>query len=122
MNYDKRKWKGSKLGIGQNGYLRAKTVIRYFCNLENRNFVSKSMNCLVMNNGKITKDHNQTLNEAKLFYKILFEKKITTNVDLKESLNYVNFPILIEEMKSKLEGPLKDTEILFCLTKATNNT
>ena len=75
------------------------------------------MNSLVMNNGNITKDQTQILNEAKLFYKRLYEKRNTTNVDLKESLNHANVPILLEEMKNKLEGLLTYTEILFCLKK-----
>ena len=63
-----------------------------------------------MNNGNITKDKTQILNEAKLFYKRLYEKRNTTNVDLKESLNHANVPILTEEMKNKLEGPLTYTD------------
>ena len=50
---------------------------KYFCNLENRNFVSKFMNNLQNNKGEILKTHPEILNETKRHYNNLYKAQET---------------------------------------------
>ena len=66
-----KKMEGVKIRSGAKWISVGEKVTKYFCNLENRNFESKSMNCLLMNNGNITKDQNLILTEAKSFFLVI---------------------------------------------------
>ena len=43
----------------------------YFCNLENRNFMSKTINCLLSSAGNVLKSQSEVLKEVELFYRNL---------------------------------------------------
>jgi len=47
----------------------------YFCNLENRNFVSKTMNKLYSRNGTLLHNKEEILTEAMNHFKSLYSKK-----------------------------------------------
>ena len=50
-------------------------AIKYFCNLEKKNFVSKCMNSLIKENGSTTNIQSEILQETMNFYKTLYTKK-----------------------------------------------
>ena len=70
---------------------------KYFCNLENRNFVSKRMSSLINNEGIEVKDPNLIRNEVFQFYSNLYrsQEDVIENVDLNTRLleNTKNFLI-----------------------------
>lgn len=122
--YDLRqkKMEGVKIRSRAKWITEGEKVSKYFCNLENRNFISKSMNNLISNNGDVLKEQANILEETRNFYKHLYSKRLTTNVDLNKLLHNMDIPVLSESLKNKLEGRLTYTELLFCLKKASNNT
>ena len=55
---------------------------RYFCNLENRNFVNKTVSFLDKGDSEIISDQKQILEEVHDFYKNLYSFKEVNDVDL----------------------------------------
>ena len=94
---------------------------KYFCTLENRNYVSKCMPNLWKTDGTKTNSKDEILIETKNFYEKLYEAKPIDNIDLNEILNYPNIPKLNESEKMKLEGPLTINEVLESLKNMKNN-
>ena len=84
---------------------------KYFCNLENRNFVSKRMNSLILNNGEETADYNIINSEVLKFYTQLYQSKEQQliDVDINTILN-PDSPKLSDVQSNSLEGPITITE------------
>ena len=97
-------------------------VTKYFCNMENRNYVSKCMNCLRKEDGNLLTDQNEIVNETMRFYKKLYTKRNNTELDLNNMFLEKDIPKLTEKEKILLEGPIRNDEILFSLKKSSNNT
>ena len=95
---------------------------KILCNMENRNYVSKCMNSIRKENGKLITDQTEILNETMAFYNYLFSKRNTLDIDLNNLFLEYDIPKLKEEEKIALEGPIKYKVILHCLTKSSNNT
>ena len=55
---------------------------RYFCNLEKRNFLNKTVGFLDRGNGEIVSDQENILQEVKSFYTKLYSFKPVQNIDL----------------------------------------
>ena len=96
-------------------------VTKYFCNLENRNFISKNMPNLWKNDGTKTVNQKEVINETKLFYENLYKEKTVKPIDLEKVLNYRNIPKLSEEQKLELEGHITINEALNSLKNMKNN-
>ena len=97
-------------------------VTKYFCNMENRNYFSKCMNSLRKENGNLITEQNEILNETMLYYKQLYSKRSTIDIDLNDLFIEYGIPKLSDIKKMTLEGPIKYEEILYCLKKSSNNT
>lgn len=95
---------------------------KYFCNLENRNYVSKFMNCLTTTNGVLLKTQDEILAETKKHYKSLYTARETENVSITELLQNENIPKLTPLETQKIEGNLTYTEMLNSLKRMKNNT
>ena len=77
----------------------------FFCNLENRNYINKTIPRLISDNGTNIEDQNKILEEAQCFYKKLYSKQndiIAVNLD--EKIPYTNIPKLSDTKKISLEG------------------
>ena len=96
-------------------------VSKYFCNLENRNFISKMMPNLVKEDGSLTVDQTDIINETKLFYENLYSYKEVDEVDLDDILNFEDIPKLNENQKLDLEGKITLSEALHALKNMANN-
>ena len=94
---------------------------KYFCNLENRNFVSKMMPNLVKEDGSKTFDQADIIAETKHFYEKLYTYKEVDDVDLDDILNFDDIPKLSENQKNKLEGKITLDEALQALKSMANN-
>ena len=67
---------------------------KYFCNLENRNYVSKSMPHLWKADGTKTTEQKEIVNETKTFYENLYSPRPVTDINLSEILNSTDIPKL----------------------------
>ena len=94
---------------------------KYFCNLENNNFVSKTMLKLKSKDNKILNNHEDIMNETKSFYQNLYEKKPIENVNLNNLLSTYNIPKLSNIQKNQLEGLLTYEECQNTLKNMNND-
>ena len=70
----------------------------YFCNLENHNFMSKTMNCLLSSAGNVLKSQSEVLKEVELFYH-LYSYREVDQVNLEDILHNGNHKKLNDNMK-----------------------
>lgn len=68
-----------------------------FCNLENRNFISKMMNKLHSSSGELLTEQNDVINESANHYKTLYTYRETEAVYLSNIINNENLTKLSEE-------------------------
>ena len=94
----------------------------YFCNLENRNYISKFMNSLLTTSGERINTQDSILNETKCHYERLYKMKETEDVVLQDLLANFEVPKLTEEQKNSIEGNLTYSEMLNSLKRMSNNT
>ena len=94
---------------------------KYFCNLENRNYVSKFMNSLTKENGECLKTQDEILTETKRHYSNLYSAKKTEDINLSEKLRHYDVPKLSDNEQMAIEGPLTYTEMLNSLKRMANN-
>ena len=91
---------------------------KFFCNLENRNFVSKRITSLIDNNGEELKSPSEIKNEVFNFYNDLYRSREfeIENVVLDNLLSF-EVPKLSEEQSYSLEGKITHTEATTTLKK-----
>ena len=94
---------------------------KFFCNLENQNFVSKSMTKLINKNGTEVIEQSEIIEEVKMFYKTLYSKRDTLDIELETIIDPHNFKTLSNEDKSSLENIFSKKECLESLKKMKNN-
>ena len=91
---------------------------KYFCNLENRNFINKRI-FFLENDGRMIFDEQDIINETKLFYANLYQRKDTKEVCLDSLIN--RSPKLTQEEMTQLEGLITYREALSQLKNMKNN-
>ena len=97
---------------------------KYFCGLENRNFVSKTMTKLINENGEEVNEQKDILTETKIFYENLYKNKdenIETNIDLNHLIKDKEVPKLNNIEKANMEGLISKSEALYALKNTSNN-
>ena len=93
-------------------------ISKYYCNMENRHFVSKQMYKLISSKGITLNDTEEMLKETKEYYKNLYQKKVTVDSKLDE---YVpTLPKLDEIESNSLEGLLTLEEASIALKNMKN--
>ena len=95
---------------------------KYYCNLENRNFVSKFMNTLTTQSGQHLNTQEEILSETKRHYQNLYKSVTTEELSLHELLNNTAVPKLSEQDQISIEGTLTYAEMLNSLKRMSNNT
>lgn len=92
---------------------------RYFCNLENRNFVDRTMSFLSTNDGNIIYKQDDVLKEVQDYYECLYSARDVTDVNLD---TIVHEATKLSQCESdSLEGPLSYTEACCALKNMSNN-
>ena len=91
---------------------------QYFCNIENRNYVNKSVGFLEKQNGEIIDDQKTILNEVKEFYENLYTEKVTQDVDLANMIP--DAPKLEPDDIESMEGVITVEEIALVLKDMKN--
>jgi len=94
----------------------------YYCNLENRNFVSKCMNTLTTQAGQHLHTQEEILSETKRHYQNLYKSNATEEVSLNELLSNMSVPKLSDQEQESIEGNLTYSEMLNSLKRMSNNT
>ena len=92
---------------------------RYFCNLENRNFIDKSVSFLEMPSGEIIDDQKGILREVEMFYSSLYSQKEVRDVDISTIIDEA--PKLNETDIDLLESEITIQEIASALKNMNNN-
>ena len=93
-------------------------ISSYFCSLEKRNYINKSMNKLIDRNDNVITDKKEIVNEVKSFYSTLYEKKEVENVDIEDLVS--NIPRINDQEAESLEGELNMEEISESLNNMAN--
>ena len=57
-------------------FVEGEKINKYFCNLQNRNVIRKSMAKIISNNGTVLTDTSDEYMEVKTFYETLLQKNI----------------------------------------------
>ena len=94
---------------------------KYFCNLENRNFISKTMLKLISDNGKEIHTQDDILKETRSFYQKLYSKRKIENIDLNNIFSSFNTLKLSIKQQMQLEGILTYEECFTTLKNMNNN-
>lgn len=73
----------------------------FFCNLENKNFVSKTIKKLVIDENVVIDDQKEILKQTKQFYEKLYKKQdCLKKVNLSTEIPYNDIPKLNENKKT----------------------
>jgi hypothetical protein len=92
-------------------------VSRYFCHLEKRHFVSKTMTKIV-DNGVEIKDSKHIVDKVKQFYEKLYENKDVEDCEINELVK--DLPKLNELESISLEGEISYEEVCMVLKNMNN--
>ena len=119
----KEKMKGHAIRARLEYLTEGERATQYFCSLENKNYIEKTVKKLTLTNNKIITDQKKILTEMKLFYKELFRNhdENLSNLDLDVMLNGYELTKLNENDQKLLSGKLTDSEITNTLSKMKNN-
>ena len=93
---------------------------RYFCSLEKRNFINKSMPFLELENGERIYDQKLISEEVKCFYENLYKEQHVEETNLNNILPE-DTPKLSEDQKNDLSGKLTLQELAKALQNMKNN-
>ena len=98
-------------------------ITNYFCNLENRNFISKSITQIEKKDGSMVTGKNEIMNETKQFYQNLYSshENTTYDTDLNDLLVHDDLNKLNKEQSDSLEGLLTYEELSNALKRTKNN-
>lgn len=94
-------------------------ITKYFCGLEKRNYISKQMTKLTLNNGKDIYDSQEIVNEVKTFYEKLYTKRDLEDCDIFDMVTEI--PTLNLQEKNSLEGEILLEEASIALKNMKNN-
>ena len=94
-------------------------VTKYFCNMEKRNFVSKTMSRLVNQEGNTLTKHEDVIHEVKSFYENLYKSKEVEHCEISELVNEI--PRLSEDEARSLEGEITLDEAAKALKNMKNS-
>lgn len=95
----------------------------YFCNLEKRNQLNKTIHELD-DNGKLVSNIDEILNVQKKFYENLYSNKDNFEIDIDDFTSKIEIEQLTkleDSTKNKIEGYITYTELLNSLKRSKNN-
>ena len=117
------KVKGTMLRAKSRYYEEGEKPTKYFCNLERRNYISKAINRLIVNDIEIT-NPAEILNQQNLYYKNLYSSKLMekdeVNVHAGFFLKEDNVNALTNHQKQMCEGKVTLEELKSVLKGMSN--
>ena len=95
---------------------------KYFCNLEKRNYVNKTITKVINDNGTEIINQEDILNEVKQFYQNLYNCRdhLIEDVNLNNIFKDYDIPRLSEDEKNMLDNCLTKSEVLDALKRCKN--
>ena len=122
QEFRENKLKGSLIRSKARWIEKGEKPSRYFCNLENRNFVSKRMTSLLDKNNIELQNPVDIKKEVFSFYKKLYSSNEDSIVDviLEERLETDEIPKLSDFQSLSIEGPITYEEASFTLFNMQN--
>lgn len=117
----KKKLEGSFIRSRTKWISDGEKLTKYFCNLENRNFISKHMVYLYSKSGQLLALQEDILKEAVVHYKSLYSFREVDNIDLSDCFGSTSIRKLSDQVKMSLEGKLTHGEMLSSLKKISND-
>ena len=94
-------------------------VTTYFCGLEKRNYISKQMIKLTLNNGEEIYETKDIVKEVKTFYERLYLDRQLDDCEISDMVE--DMPTLTLHEKASLEGKITLNEASFALKNMKNN-
>lgn len=95
---------------------------KYFCSLESRNFLNKTIKKVETHNNNIIYDQCDILHQVKIFYESLFSCKDSDLLDINlEDIIKTDIPRLDTSTSISLEGDISESEIYNVLKNMKNN-
>ena len=95
---------------------------RYFCSLESRNFVNKTIPKVQQENGNVITSQEEILKEVQHFYSNLYAPLSNkTDINDQDILNNLQHPVLTVIESPSLEGEITADEISKVLQNMKNN-
>ena len=119
LEFREKKIKGMMIRSRLHWLQQGEKPSRYFCNLENRNLVSKRMTYNENDEGNMLFDQDDLTKETCTFYKNLYEKRETEDIDLKQLI--VEPTVLSDAESQSLEGFITYNEAVEVLKKMKCN-
>ncbi len=114
------KLRGVMLRANAQSYEQGEKPSRYFCSLEKKKYVCKTINKLNMN-GNMIYDPKVIIKEQKKYYENLYENKYPEILNENEFLHINNIKQLTEEQKVSCEGQITLDEIKKVIKSSKNN-
>ena len=94
-------------------------ITKYFCVLEKRNYVSKQMIRLTLNNGEEIYETKDIIKEVKMFYERLYSDRQLEDCEILDLVE--DIPTLTVQEKTSLEGEITLDEASVALKSMKNN-
>ena len=96
---------------------------QFFCGIEKKNFLDKTIRKITLENGVIVTDQNQILDKVKEFYAKLFKNKdsVLSDTPLSEIVKDHQIKRLTKIQAQKLEGEITLSELAQALKTMKNN-
>ena len=122
-NIRQNKLKGNAIRSRAEWLKETEKPTNFFCSLENRNYLNKTIKKLILDNDETITKQDQILESVKTFYQNLFANKDhALNVDkIPENLYKLKTPKLTESQKIQINGLLTEKELANALKKMKHN-
>ena len=115
---DKEKWKESCFARERDGLPTVKKLQNTFCGLEKRNYISKQMTKLTLNNGEEIYESKDIIKEVKVFYERLYSERQVEDCEILDMVQ--DIPMLTLQEKTSLEGEITLAEASLALKNMKN--
>ena len=93
-------------------------ITKYFCRLEKRNYISKQMTKLTLNNGEEIYESKDIIKEVKVFYERLYSERQVEDCEILDMVQ--DIPMLTLQEKTSLEGEITLAEASLALKNMKN--
>ena len=94
-------------------------ITKHFCSLDKRNYVSKRMSKLTLNNGQIISEPDDIIKEVQAFYQNLYTERAVEYCEISDMVE--DIPTVNVEERNSLEGEISLEEASFALKNKKND-
>lgn len=87
---------------------------KYFCHLESRNFLNKTIKKIVNTRGEIIYDQSEIMNNVKIFYENLYKNfdHELNDIDIHSVISFPSVPCLDDNVSKKFDEHITEKEVL----------